>query len=64
MDDHFSIAIQIHRKLVDVAREFQMLQDNATLNGGSPESVAHDAPETNPEEDRWKCFVENESKKR
>ena len=64
LEDQFSRAIEIHRRLVDAAREFQVLQDSATLNGSSPETSTGENGESDSEESRWKSFVEHESMKR
>lgn len=73
-EDLFPTALNIHRKLVDAAREFQMLQDGTTLNGNgvdltpgqNDDAISAFLPlhETNTEENKWREFIKQESQKR
>lgn len=60
----FPRALAIHRNLVDSAREFQMLQDGASLSTGSPDASMSNTNEPESEQSRWKAFIEQESQKR
>ncbi|KAF7545557.1 hypothetical protein G7Z17_g9085 [Cylindrodendrum hubeiense] len=63
-DRLFPRALKIHRNLVDAAREYQMLQDGAALNSGSPDAAMNMNGEFDTEDTKWKTFVESESQKR
>ncbi|KAH6957897.1 fungal-specific transcription factor domain-containing protein [Ilyonectria sp. MPI-CAGE-AT-0026] len=63
-DKLFPRALKMHRNLVDAAREYQMLQDGAALQSGSPDTAMNMNGELETEETRWKAFIESESKKR
>lgn len=73
-DDLFSTSLSIHRRLVDAAREYQMLQDGVAMNGSdaglSPDQVEDpvngfiSSHATNSVEERWKAFIDSESQKR
>jgi hypothetical protein len=60
----FPRALTIHRSLVDSAREFQLLQDGASLSTGSPDASMNHMNEPDNEQTRWKAFIEQESQKR
>ncbi|KAI1206326.1 fungal-specific transcription factor domain-containing protein [Annulohypoxylon truncatum] len=66
-DDLFPTAIRIHRRVVDSARQYQLLQDGSLSGGyGSGLSPAqNDIHVTSPSsEQAWKQFIESESRKR
>ncbi|KAI1389946.1 fungal-specific transcription factor domain-containing protein [Hypoxylon trugodes] len=71
-DDTYSTGIRIHRRVVDAARQFQMLQDGALTNNcgsGTSPVQSHASPQgllppsLTPEQ-AWNRFIENETRKR
>jgi hypothetical protein len=70
-DNLFPTALKIHRKIVDAARQYQLLQEGVTYGGSetgldstqigangfvpAPSSMSPDA---------WRTFIDNESRKR
>ncbi|KAI2601887.1 fungal-specific transcription factor domain-containing protein [Hypoxylon sp. NC1633] len=67
-DDKFSTAMRIHRKMVDAAREYQLLQDGVLSgncgSGTSPGQGDGFLPSLSSPEQAWQRFIDNESRKR
>ncbi|KAF5491584.1 Zinc finger protein MSN2 [Colletotrichum siamense] len=65
-DGRFSVALKIHRKIVDASRQYQLLQDRFTLgldeSFNSPTSIDHTAAYST--ESAWHAAIQNESRKR
>ncbi|RDW81492.1 uncharacterized protein DSM5745_05049 [Aspergillus mulundensis] len=56
-DTLFGTAVNIHRKLVDAARQYQLLQDNLTLGG-------HGHLRSDSVERDWQSAIQSEARKR
>ncbi|KAJ3580228.1 hypothetical protein NPX13_g335 [Xylaria arbuscula] len=65
-DKLFTKALKIHRNLVDVARQFQLLQDSTSFFVGDTGPTAHsEIPlSTTPPERAWETAIQCESRKR
>ncbi|KAF4898640.1 Zinc finger protein MSN2 [Colletotrichum fructicola] len=65
-DGRFSVALKIHRKVVDASRQYQLLQDRFTLgldeSFNSPTSIDNTAAYST--ESAWHAAIQNESRKR
>ncbi|KAL3293994.1 early growth response protein 1 (egr-1), partial [Colletotrichum asianum] len=65
-DGRFSVALKIHRKVVDASRQYQLLQDRFTLgldeSFNSPKSIDNTAAYST--ESAWHTAIQNESRKR
>lgn len=71
-DDIFPTAVRIQRRIVDAARQYQLLQDKVLL-GGCGSGMSPDQGGTPPDgflanssspEHAWQRFIENETRKR
>lgn len=64
-------ALRIHRRLIDAARQYQLLQGSVTASGSETGSnpsqspiIAHSSSCQTPTGSPWRTFIETESRKR
>lgn len=69
-DNLYIKALRIHRRLIDAARQYQLLQGSVTSGsetGSSPSQspiIAHSSSCQTPTGSAWRTFIETESRKR